>query len=85
MFVSVDIGNLDMIVVLSMEFVWQFGVIQGRLSNVRYKCWRFAVNVRPLKILLDCTRPVSLLLQRSELGKRSCCCRVRTIYLYLYP
>ena len=35
--------------------------------------------------LVDCTRPASLLLQRSELGKRSCCCRVRTIDLYLYP
>ena len=37
MFVSVDIGNLDMIVILSLEFVWEFRVIQGRLSNIRYK------------------------------------------------
>ena len=44
MFVSVDIGNLDMIVIMymivimSLEFVWEFRVIQGRLSNIRYKC-----------------------------------------------
>ncbi len=40
-----------------------FRVIQGRLSNIYYKCWGFGVNVRPLKILL---------IARAQL---LCCCR----------
>ena len=38
MFVWVDIGNVDMIVILSLEFGWKFRVIQGRLSDICYKC-----------------------------------------------